>query len=104
MNEYPFGPATGRTDTSNVCANKIAPIHGKLKRMTLFAICEAGANGLTAQDLAERTAMDLVSVQPRTSELKALGLIRDSGKRRPNRRGNPSIVWVAVNNEEATHG
>jgi hypothetical protein len=38
--------------------------------------------------------MDRWSIQPRTSELRRKGLIRDSGKRRQNATGKSAIVWV----------
>jgi hypothetical protein len=40
--------------------------------------------------------MDRWSIQPRTSELKRKGLIRDSGQRRPNCTGKKAIVWTAA--------
>ena len=52
--------------------------------------------GLTADELSARLEMDRWSIQPRTSELKRKGLIRDSGQRRPNRTGKQAIVWVAA--------
>ena len=43
--------------------------------------------------------MERTTVQPRTSELKLLGLIEDSGERRRNRNGKRAIVWVACKRE-----
>jgi hypothetical protein len=40
--------------------------------------------------------MDRWSIQPRTTELKRKGLIRDSGQRRPNSTGKQAIVWIAA--------
>ena len=45
--------------------------------------------------LAARLEMDRWSIQPRTSELRRKGLIRDSGRRRPNATGKRAIVWIA---------
>jgi hypothetical protein len=64
--------------------------------MAQSAIREAGAHGLTADELAVRLAMDRWSIQPRTSELRRKGLIRDSGQRRSNVTGKLAIVWVGA--------
>ena len=57
----------------------------------------AGGGGVEifADELAARLNMDRWSIQPRTSELKRKGLIRDSGQRRPNCTGKMAIVWTA---------
>ena len=52
--------------------------------------------GQVADELAARLDMDRWSIQPRTSELKRKGLIRDSGQRRPNSTGKLAIVWIAA--------
>lgn len=95
MSGYPDEPGHRHVDTSVAAAEAIAPATGPLQRMVLFAIAEVGARGLTSQELAVRTGVDFNSVQPRTSELRQLGLIRDSGLRRLNRNGKKAIVWIA---------
>lgn len=91
---YLNGPGHRGVDTSIIAADRIAPVAGKLRKMVLDAIQTAGPDGLTAEDLADVLGEDKVSVQPRTSELRALGLITPAGHRRLNRRGNTTIVWV----------
>ena len=95
MNVYPNAPGHHDVDTSVAAANALAPKLGRLQRMAEHAICKAGDNGLTADELAARLGMDRWSIQPRTTELKRKGLIRDSGMRRPNATGKQAIVWVA---------
>jgi hypothetical protein len=102
--DYPNGPAEGQTDTSRDAAAGIANVTGRIGRSVYYAICERGAFGLTAEECATRLQMERTTVQPRTTELKLLGLIRDSGQRRPNRNGKKAICWVAVSNGEADHG
>ncbi|MEQ8707951.1 MAG: hypothetical protein RIC36_03110 [Rhodospirillales bacterium] len=63
--------------------------------MAEATIRDAGKHGLTADELAARLGMDRWSIQPRTSELRCKGLIRDSGQRRPNATGKLAIVWTA---------
>lgn len=95
MNAYPDAPGHRNVDTSIAAAEALAPKLGRLQRMAENAIREAGWLGLTADELAERLGMDRWSIQPRTSELKRKGLIRDSGQRRPNSTGKRAIVWIA---------
>lgn len=93
---YPETPGHRNVDTSIAAAATIAPKCGRLQRLVLAAIHSAGTLGLTTDELAGRLGIDRSSVQPRTSELKLLGLIRDSGQRRKNRSGVRAIVWTAT--------
>lgn len=100
MSGYPDAPGHRNVDTSVAAANAIAPKLGRLQRLAQAAIKAAKERGLTADELAAKLDMDRYSVQPRTSELKRKGLIRDSGKRRLNSSGKAAIVWVAANDGE----
>lgn len=95
MNVYPDAPGHRNVDTSIAAANALAPKLGRLQRMAETAIRDAGLYGLTADELAAQLGMDRWSIQPRTTELKCKGLIRDSGLRRPNGTGKQAIVWIA---------
>ncbi len=95
MNTYPDAPGHRNVDTSIAAAEALAPKLGRLQRMAEEAIRDAGLKGLTADELAARLEMDRWSIQPRTSELRRKGLIRDSGLRRPNATGKQAIVWIA---------
>lgn len=93
---YPNGPGHRRIDTSVEAAAMIAPAAGKLQRMVLDAIADAGLSGRTTDEVACFLDLSRTSVQPRTSELRRKGLIRDSGRRRPNASGVRAIVWAAT--------
>jgi hypothetical protein len=95
MSVYPNAPGHRNVETSIAAADDLAPRLGRLQNMAQSAISEAGARGLTADELAARLDMDRWSIQPRTSELKRKGLIRDSGRRRTNATGKMAIVWIA---------
>ena len=95
MSVYPDAPGHRNVDTSVAAAADVAPSLGRLQRMAESAIRDAGPAGLTADELAARLDMERWSIQPRTSELRRKGRIRDSGQRRPNRTGKRAIVWVA---------
>jgi hypothetical protein len=91
---YPFTPGHRYVETSLIAAGMIAPTLRATQRQALGAI-EAAPDGLNSWELAKTLDCRVNQIQPRTSELQRMGLIRDSGKRRPNEWGNPSIVWVA---------
>lgn len=96
MSCYPDAPGHRKVDTSIAAAEALAPKLGRLQRLAQGAIRNAGSDGLTADELAASLEMDRWSIQPRTSELKRKGLIRDSGQRRPNCTGKLAIVWIAA--------
>ena len=95
MNAYPGTPGHRGVDTSMEAATALAPKLGRLQKLAHEAIRAADWLGLTADELAARLKIDRYSIQPRTSELKRKGLIRDSGQRRPNASGKQAIVWIA---------
>jgi hypothetical protein len=92
---YPQGPGHRGIDTSINAARQVAPRVGTLQAKALVAIRAASRAGLTTIELAARLQVDSASIQPRTSELRRMGLIMDSGRRRRNPSGVGSIVWVA---------
>jgi predicted 2-oxoglutarate/Fe(II)-dependent dioxygenase YbiX len=96
MDSYPHVPGSWGTDTSIAAAEFMAGIQAPVQRAVLRAIRDASVRGLTAHELAVALGLERTTVQPRTSELRALGKIRDSGQRRPNPNGKMAIVWVAV--------
>lgn len=90
---YPNEPGFKRTDTSREAAEAMKPSAATLRDKALRAIERAGANGLTAEELAATLGVERVSIQPRTSELRELEQIEDSGLRRSNGSGRRAIVW-----------
>lgn len=103
---YPNVPGfKGSADTGREAAADMKEHCGRLQRMALRAIREAGqvredgTGGLTADELAAKLEMDRWSIQPRTSELRRKHLIDDSGHRRRNVTGKRAVVWVAVDRD-----
>jgi hypothetical protein len=50
--------------------------------------------GATADEIAYALKKHILTVRPRVSELRRMGLIRDSGRRGKNASGHNAIVWV----------
>jgi hypothetical protein len=96
MSVYPDAPGHRGVDTSVAAAVALSPALGRLQQMARLAIAAAGHRGLTADELAATLGLSRWSIQPRTTELKRKGLIRDSGQRRANVTGKDAIVWVAI--------
>ncbi|GGZ21598.1 hypothetical protein GCM10011273_02920 [Asticcacaulis endophyticus] len=94
MDKYPYTPGHRGIETSIAAAIDINPKLGRLQRVSEAAIRDAGTQGLTADELAAKLGQDRCSIQPRTSELKRLGIIIDSGLRRSNWTGKSAIVWI----------
>lgn len=92
---YPHVPGHRGVDTSIEAAEAIEMSVGHLQRVALRTIRAAGSRGLTTNELVAAVRIGRDSIQPRTSELREMGLIRDSSARRRNANGKSAIVWVA---------
>jgi predicted ArsR family transcriptional regulator len=75
---------------SQEAADAISPIAKCLRSLVLQAIV-AGPG--TADEIAARLGLSLLSVRPRCAELKRLGLIQATGERRRNQSGAAATVW-----------
>lgn len=88
----------GVVDTSRAALESIDA--RKLREQVLDALRRWGHG--TADELAAWLDVDRLSIRPRCSELRALGDIADSGRRRRNKSGKAAIVWVPT--APTTHG
>jgi hypothetical protein len=91
---YPDVAGHRGVDTSIAAAEVINEALPRLQRSVLSVIAAAGAHGATGDEIAAVLAWGRHRVRPRTSELRRLGKIVDSGSRRPSMAGIASIVWV----------
>lgn len=91
---YPPPPAQQHSATSIAAAEAIAPKAGTLRFKVLMAIREAGADGLTDEQLQEVLDMNPSTVRPRRGELVKAGWIIDSKRTRKTRSGVLAVVWV----------
>lgn len=98
---YPHAPGSKGGETSRAAAEGIAPRVDGLRGQVLAAIRQRPG---TPEQLAHRIGEPLMNVRPRCSELKAKGLIRDSGRRATAMGGRRAVVWEAVPDPAAGHG
>lgn len=98
---YPNSPGFRDTDTSRAAADSVAHDAPALQALVINALRHAGDGGLTADECAARLGLNLLSIRPRVTELKAKGQVKDSGERRRNASGRRAIVWILVPKEEA---
>jgi len=92
---YPDAPGWKESDTSREAAIAIKEASGPIAR-AVHSVIRSAPQGLTSYEIADLLQMQHGTVQPRTSELKLKGLIRDSGMRRLNLNRRRAIVWVAI--------
>jgi predicted ArsR family transcriptional regulator len=92
---YPHQPGAQARATSQDAADEIADTAPQLRARAL-AVVER-SNGLTADEVAGRLGLSILSIRPRLTELSRLGKVRDSGQRRKNASGRNAIVWAPIN-------
>lgn len=92
---YPHTPGAKDRDTSFEAAEGMAPQAPILRAKCLREL--EHSNGLTADEVAGRLGLSILSVRPRITELARDGKVRDSGDRRRNASGKRAIVWAPVN-------
>lgn len=97
---FDFATARGKTDTSAAAGEKMDATAPTLRQKTLAQITQHTDLpywlGLTADEVASLLGEDILAIRPRLSELVAMGLIKDSGRRRLNAKGNTQIVFQIV--------
>ncbi len=88
---YPEHPGSKGTEgTSQAAAASIAGHTSHLRRRVLKAFAKHGE--LTALELIDRMEESRWSIQPRISELRALGLVESTGERRRKPSGKSGAV------------
>lgn len=93
FDQYPKGPGYTEPTTSKDAARGIAPRVRTLRERALEEIRRAGDEGISADDVAERMNKNILSIRPRVAELKALGLIEETGERSENDSGMTAHKW-----------
>ena len=74
----------------------VEPHIGSINRAVYSYIESRGLDGATDQEIESTTRIDGNSVRPSRGSLVKQGLVFDSGRTRPNAKGNNCIVWIAL--------
>lgn len=85
---YPYAAGYCDTDTSRAAAATVDA--ATIRAQVLQTFRTVGA--MTADECAERMDMSVLTIRPRCTELKRLGHLHDSGKRRPNASGKSAMI------------
>ncbi len=93
MQAYPNGPGFSADGTSKEAARS-ANLWANATRIRCLILLMN--EPMTGYELAAKMRLDEHCVQPRVSELRALGLVEPSGVRRPTPSGHSAIVWRVV--------
>lgn len=91
---YPQVAGYKERGASKEAAEKFEPC-AKTLRNQVWQIFESGKQ-LTADEVACKLGVSLLSVRPRVSELAAQGLIKKTGERRENESGLMANVWGRI--------
>jgi predicted ArsR family transcriptional regulator len=91
VNAYPDHPGFKAMDTAQAAAERTAPRAPELRNAVLRTLREDGPG--TADEIAARLRLSILSVRPRVSELKRGGMVVDTGSRRTNQSGHSAAVF-----------
>lgn len=87
---YPDFPGYKEQSTSKQAAVEAASRAGTLRFQCLAAL---ELYPMSADQIAYHLDENILSIRPRISELRKMGLIEKTGKRRINDSGKQAIVW-----------
>lgn len=82
--------------TSDRAARMIAEHAPTLRQRILELIRARGPAGLTDDEGETVLGIGCQTYTPRRNELVRMGMVRDTGERRPTRSGRPAAVWVGT--------
>jgi len=77
-------------------AAAIKPMKLSGLRLRVYEYLRRHPDGLTDEELIEKSGVNPNTMRPRRVELYAMGKIKDSGVRRQTRSGSEAVVWVAL--------
>lgn len=86
----------GAKPTAAAAAAKAKPGSGTQRGRVLRCIVDAGAEGVTDDQVRDRLGLELNTIRPRRLELVEAGYVIDSGDTRMTPSGNPAVVWLAT--------
>ena len=91
---YPYTPGYQATDTSKAAAHRFDLKINDMHESVLEAL--RGTHGMTSDEVATKIGESILTIRPRVTELKRMGLVVDTGSRRKNVSCRSAIVYVAT--------
>lgn len=88
--KYPDAPGYSNFTTSKIAAERIEP---HVSHLAGVVLAHVEAAPCTAWEIETRSDMRAQTITARLRELTLIGMIEDSGERRPTYSGRPAIVW-----------
>jgi len=93
FDRYPYKAGHRNVKTSISAADDINKNLSRLQKTVLLELEKVFPKGLTGSELANRLGKNLLTIRPRTTELKLQGLILDTEETRKNEGGKPEIIY-----------
>ena len=93
FDKYPNKAGHRNIRTSVESAEQINPQLRRLHKIVILELEKVFPKGLTGSELANRVNRNLLTIRPRTTELKLLGLIVDTEKTRKKENGKSEIIY-----------
>jgi len=97
FDKYPHKAGHRGVRTSISAAEDINKHLSRIKKMVLLELSKVYPKGLTGTEIADKTKRSILSIRPRTTELKILGLIIDTEETKKNDAGKPEIIYKLRN-------
>ena len=93
FDKYPHKAGHRNIRTSVESAEQINPQLRRLHKIILLELEKVFPKGLTSSELTNKLNKNLLTIRPRTTEMKHLGLIVDTEKTRKNEGGKSEIIY-----------
>jgi len=93
FDKYPNVAGHRGVRTSIQSAEEINPYISRIKKMMAIELESVFPDGLTGTELALRLKKNILTIRPRTTEMKLLGIIMDTEKTKKNDAGKPEIIY-----------
>ena len=93
FDKYPNVAGHRNVRTSIQSAEEINPYISRIKKMIAIELESVFPDGLTGTELALRLKKNILTIRPRTTEMKLLGIIMDTEKTKKNDAGKSEIIY-----------
>ena len=99
QSNYPINPGHKENTTSKEAAEFMKPKTKTIRSKILNVLKNKGNYGATPDEVSSLLTIYFTSVRPRFSELKKMGCIEKTKRRRKNESGTDAWVWRYIKDE-----